>query len=942
MPSPKPSVIVRREFEATPDVVEQQLRACIVGPSCQLVRYNKSDEKAKGLVATAVSADAVTDGQGGALKRLLTADTSYTIPNLASTSVLDLPYTKVFVEDALLTYAHFADGSLFAFTQNSNSIALSQASGASAWKGNSRNNSLVQDVAVGDTIQFYAVGVLKHTSVVTGFTAATGSAAVGNIGTSLAASTTVGGAVVGSATAGNVTLTLSTASYLADTTLATYQSDPRTVGKTKTNYTLTVTASTPTTVDYSVVSDTGIDNALAACKTTGSGQLTTLPSGATVYLSFTSQPVVGTVLNFNTVPAHTKPTFTPTASPTYTINGGSLTSATPATTYIVTCTRGGTTNALAANLQFSPQFTVTTNNGADVSSTFQVVGLTADIAIGSFGLKIVPTANANTSANGFVKGDTFTVAVSAAAAGAISTVVFADAYPTTNVTAAATNFVRLSKKKTVQLPLTEVSENWSITDPANADLRKLKLKTIVTVKDSSINSGLTANYVTAGKVYIQYRAFQSISREVGSVTTLSDITTQLGTIDADNLLAYGVYKAWSNANGATVHYIPTVNQTLNGYRGFADALSLAKGNRNCYGLVPLSTSAEVWSAFVAHAKDESAAAVGRFRVVWIAPEVPTHNQILDVDISGSAISFTAAGAYTVANVSWQIDTAQNTKFTESVQAGDFIRVVTSVDNLGNSVYTEYKINAVIDNNSLLISWTATEAPPLSSTVGTIYRDLTSNALALKYAATAGGFSSERVFAVVPDRGVNGLRVDGVPVSNWYIACAFAGLRSGSRPQQPLSNVELLGFDGVNVSTAVFDEVDLDVLRDGGIWAVRNAAAGTVYVERQLSTSTIDLYRKEQSVTCNVDSISFTLADVLRGIVGRVNITESNKALVSALLTATLMQLSATNGATTIGPQLNAFTLVSITVPATAKDTLLVKVQITVPLPMNTIDITLVI
>ena len=938
MPSPKPSVIVRREFEATPDVVEQQLRACIVGPSCQLVRYKNSAEKAKGLVATAVSADAVTDGQGGALKRLLTADTSYTIPNLASTSVLDLPYTKVFVEDALLTYAHFADVStFFVFTTGSNSISLQ----SGAWKGNSRNGSLVQDVAVGDTIQFYALGVLKHTSVVTGFTAATGSAALGNIGTSLAASTAVGGAVVGSATAGNVTLTLSTASYLAGTTLATYQSDPRTVGKTKTNYTLTITASTPTTVDYSVVSDTGIDNALAAGKTSGSGQLITLPSGATVYLTFTSQPVVGTVLNFNTVPEHTKPTIASSGSPTYTINGASLTSATPATTYIVTCTRGGTTNATAAGLIFAPQFTVTTNNGADTSTSIQTTGTTADIPIGSFGLKIVPTANASTSANGFVKGDTFTVAVSAAAAGAISTVVFADAQPTT-VSAAATNFVRLSKKKTVQLPLTEVSENWSITDPADADLRKLKLKTIVTVKDSSINSGLTASYVTAGKVYIQYRAFQSISREVGSVTTLSDITTQLGTIDADNLLAYGVYKAWSNANGATVHYIPTVNQTLNGYRGFADALSLAKGNRNCYGLVPLSTSAEVWNAFVGHAKDESAATVGRFRVVWIAPEVPTHNQILDVDISGSAISFTAAGSATVANVSWQIDTAQNTKFTESVQAGDFIRVVTAVDNLGNSVYTEYKINAVIDNNSLLISWTETTGPALSSTVGTIYRDLTSNALALKYAATAGGFSSERVFAVVPDRGINGLRVDGVPVSNWYIACAFAGLRSGSRPQQPLSNVELLGFDGVNVSTAVFDEVDLDVLRDGGVWAVRNAAAGTVYVERQLSTSTIDLYRKEQSVTCNVDSISFTLADVLRGIVGRVNITESNKALVSALLTATLMELTATNGATTIGPQLNAFTLVSITVPATAKDTLLVKVQITVPLPMNTIDITLVI
>ena len=116
----------------------------------------------------------------------------------------------------------------------------------------------------------------------------------------------------------------------------------------------------------------------------------------------------------------------------------------------------------------------------------------------------------------------------------------------------------------------------------------------------------------------------------------------------------------------------------------------------------------------------------------------------------------------------------------------------------------------------------------------------------------------------------------------------------------------------------------------------------VYVERQLSTSTLDLFRKEQSVTCNVDSISFTLADALRTLVGRVNITEKTKGLVEAIIEQTLGLLSATNGAITVGPQLNSYTIVSVTVPATAQDTLLVKIQIAVPLPMNVIDITLVI
>lgn len=941
MPSPKPSVIVRREFEATPDVVEQQLRACIVGPSCQLVRYNKSDEKAKGLVATAVSADAVTDGQDGNLKRLLTADTSYTIPSLISTSALDIPYTKVFIEDAYLTYAHtLGDVSGgFVFTAGNNYVVNT----TGAWKGAGRMNTLPQDAAVGDIIQLYAAGVLKHTSVVTGFTAATGSAALGNIGTSLAANSALA-STGASATVNNTTFALVTTNYLTGVTLATYQADPRTVGKTKTNYTLTITGtavvSGVSSVSYSVVSDTGIDNLQVSLVASAAAQ--TMLSGATVALTFSITPTVGTVFEFSIACKHTKPTIS-TSAATYNFSGAGLTAATPNTTYVLTCTRGGATAAGAVPLGAAPQFTVTTVNGADVSGSFATSGTTGAINIGSYGLTLTANAADNGTADhsvGFVKGDTITIAVIAASSGAIKTIVFADAQ--THTGTAATNYVRLSKKKTVEVPIAGDAENWSLTSPADASLRKFKLNKTITVKDSSINAGTTFVSITAGKVYIQYRAFQAISREVGSVTTLSDITTQLGIIDPDNLLAYGVYKAWSNANGATVHYIPTVNQTLNGYRGFADALSLAKGNRNCYGLVPLSTSSEVWNAFVAHAKDESAPTVGRFRVVWIAPEVDIHNRILDLDPSGNAITFTADAAVSSAAA---FNTTAATKFTESVQAGDYVRIISGVDTLGKETYNEYKVLAVIDNNSLSVYWPSEFGDATTKIVGlpgTIYRDLTSNALALKYAATAGGFSSERVFAVVPDRGINGLRVDGVPVSNWYIACAFAGLRSGSRPQQPLSNVELLGFDGVNISTAVFDEADLDVLRDGGIWAVRNAAAGTVYVERQLSTSTLDLYRKEQSVTCNVDSISFTLADVLKTLVGRVNITDNNKSLVSALLTVALTQLSATNGAVSVGPQLNAFTIVSITVPATAQDTLLVKVQITVPLPMNTIDITLVI
>jgi len=48
------------------------------------------------------------------------------------------------------------------------------------------------------------------------------------------------------------------------------------------------------------------------------------------------------------------------------------------------------------------------------------------------------------------------------------------------------------------------------------------------------------------------------------------------------------------------------------------------------------------------------------------------------------------------------------------------------------------------------------------------------------------------------------------------------------------------------------------------------------------------------------------------------------------------------GSETIGSQLISYTIDSITVPSTANDTVRAKVSVSVPLPMNIIDITIVI
>lgn len=951
MASPKPAVIVRREFEATPDVVAQQLRACIVGPSCQLVRYNQASEKSKGFIASVSSLATDTS-----TANFLSANTDYLlstfVPTLASSSLLDTNYCKVFAEDAFLTYSHVTNGTAataFTIANNSNAITASNIGGdanTDAWKtgnGITRSSALIQDVAVGDIIQLYNTSdVLQHTSTVTGFTTATVTSSIAHpIGTVVASTTeTASGPPL---VAGGLTFTVGVAAYMNSS--ANQASDPRIVGKNVTNYSVTILAFDGTNIDFIVESDTGLDD--ATFKGVAINTASTLPSGATITTpgSFAGVIVGGgdgkgggsSVGTFSLTVGHVARTVG--SGQNVTRSGTFI--GTTGITYIITCLRGGSIRS------GDVQFRVATNNGADVTSTF-TLSANGAIAqpIGSFGVTLNIAAHSDTGTTwsaGFVKGDVIRITATPSSSGAINTVTFSDAFVGTSN---SIFWVRLSKKKTVEIPQYRpdaATPNWSLTNPSDSATRTLAIRQKMVIRDSSINAGNTDASITTGKIYLQFRAFQALNRQVGSVNSLSDITTQLGIIDVDNPLAYGVYKAWSNANGATVHFIATVAQTLNGERGFADALSLAKGNRNCYGLVPLSDSSEVWAAFVGHAKDESDPAKGRFRIVWIAPEIDSHNKIMDVDSNGTTL-YATTSSYAAGKFQLDAKTVSGgaiyPKFTENVQVGDFIRTKFSTDSFGKTTYVEYEVFAVLDNDSLVIN--AAVDPGLLNDKIEIYRDLSSQALAQRYVAVSGGFSSERVFAVVPDRGVNGLRVDGVPVKNWYVACAFAGLRSGSRPQQPLSNVELVGFDGANVTPNLFDEADLDILRDGGVWAVRNTNEGKIYVERQLSTSTLDLYRKEQSVTCNVDSIAFSVGDALRDLVGRVNITPQTQSLVEATLRQTLGVLAATNGAVTVGPQLIDYSIVSVTVPATAKDTLLVKVQVTVPLPMNVIDITLVI
>jgi hypothetical protein len=176
-----------------------------------------------------------------------------------------------------------------------------------------------------------------------------------------------------------------------------------------------------------------------------------------------------------------------------------------------------------------------------------------------------------------------------------------------------------------------------------------------------------------------------------------------------------------------------------------------------------------------------------------------------------------------------------------------------------------------------------------------------------------------------------------------VAAALAGLRSGVVPHQPLTNIELLGFDNFSKTVYEYSQEQLNVLAAEGYWIVTQAVVGaTAYTRHQLTTDSSGLNFSEDTVTTNVDSISYGLQRALEPYIGIYNINPSNLMVVRAAIDNELRFRKLNTFTVRAGNQLIDYNIVSIAQNATFKDRIDVVVELTVPYPMNVIKITLIV
>jgi hypothetical protein len=128
----------------------------------------------------------------------------------------------------------------------------------------------------------------------------------------------------------------------------------------------------------------------------------------------------------------------------------------------------------------------------------------------------------------------------------------------------------------------------------------------------------------------------------------------------------------------------------------------------------------------------------------------------------------------------------------------------------------------------------------------------------------------------------------------------------------------------------------------GWWIVTQASDGTVYTRHQLSTNNLDLNRREQSVTTNVDSISYTLLNRLSVYIGRGNVTPIMISIIEGEILSVLDFFSNFIAQDILGSQITSYEIEQLEQHPTLKDRILAVIPIVIPYPLNNVEVHLVI
>ena len=928
-----PQALVYQEFSVLPEALAQPLLACVVGPRYQLVTDN-----IRGLLGTY---DPL-------------AEECHSWPNREAGAVVDLDWTKVFIDDALLQYFYNP-------TVGEDTITATYCSMLDLWSTSTVKNAirsldtnwktygaydrdavlLNRDVKLGDTVKVSAVidaELITLWTYVAGFINDKIAGVVGvatrdsgdvdyPFDTSSSSSPAISVTKVGFGTS---TVDVSVADKPAEEPEQGYIDGVR-----RDDYVLEVIeGGEPASAVIRVTSASGTDDVDALTPSAWDATTPFGNKGLAVTFSRSSSDVfeVGMIWEISVQFG---------AVVVYPHSGGDYTGPSDST-YVITVTKGGQFGGIEGN----PEITITTTTGIDSSGPHEVTALDEVIDIGSYGVELDFTSMVGYR-QGLYLGDKFYIPVTAPVAGAVKTLVLGHNLPAELIgldnTGACSGrppalAVTLYIKKDIEVA--QDREGYAPLLNWDASATEICLQSGILAYDSTWvdNSGTRLPLpVKSGSAWVTYRALQTVGAStIGGISDITTLAAILGTVTVDNPLVYGVYMAMLNSSGEEVKYVSVASNDVAGYTA---ALSKLTQRNDVYSIVVTTFDAEIQDLLVASVAGMSTPESGRWRRALVSSELIEEQGIVTETSEGDAYLATitddpdtAGNQYTSVEFATEVNL-----LTIGVRAGDIVRALYSVDGFGNETYSEYTIDLVQSEDSLRLL-SGPDAPVNTASRVEIWRNLTADEQIAATTATGSRFGTRRVTNVWPDY----YEKDSELTPGYFEACAIAGLRSATVPQRSLTNIALAGIDSVNRTTEKFTEAQLNTMAAAGTLIVTQNMAGDVYIRHNLTTDMTSVQTREESITANLDSISYVVLSAIAPFIGSSNLTDETINQIKVEIKDIINYLVNNSTIPTVGGQLISGTITKVERHPTLLDRLVVVLNLELPAPVNNIEVHLVV
>ena len=465
--------------------------------------------------------------------------------------------------------------------------------------------------------------------------------------------------------------------------------------------------------------------------------------------------------------------------------------------------------------------------------------------------------------------------------------------------------------------------------------------------------------VIGGKVYVEYREWLAeLADEVNSISDVANLDQIKGQLDPDNPLKWGVYKALSNSNGTVVKYTAVADPEKFDAEGrplgpdldkWVQVLERIKGRDDMYNLVPMTFDRRIQNLWAAHIGGESNEIANNWKagffsvkahpVVKVAGQGALIAGVLGEDVVEPVLATLSddPNATSTQYTRLTVTSGNGYFITNDVRPGDVVRYNYTVDGFGEEQYEEYVVDEVVSESTLLLYSGGDFAVTVPQRVD-VYHNRNRNEVVEDIVQQAGSLSNRRVCAVWPDQ----VGEAGTVQPGFYLAAALAGLVSGVVPHQPLTNVEVAGFDDYTRSYKYFNETQLNRLAEAGTWIVTEDKDGTPFTRHGLTTDNLDLNRREEMIRRNVDSMSYLFLRRLRPFIGRTNAQEGMVRRLRYEVTTAIRFLKSNGFTDELGSQLIDGTIRTLQIHPLLKDRIEIVLDLTVPAPLNNIELHLVV